>query len=164
MDKEISQFLELVNPLPAYKILEVTSHADDLSVAVAMKLKPLDGELDIALYPGEHQTMELDNIRVSAQIDSYSKPFKAPARSYDIIILRDILDRHAFSERILKLAYGALANAGGIIVIQRKGSIDAQEMARQLEDNEFRASNRIDIFNDADLIMAKKLHMWGNGL
>lgn len=164
MYQEIEQFLELIKPLPAYKILDVTSHADELTLAIARKLQPFEGELDVALYPGEHNAVALENISVSGRIDSYSKPFKAPARSYDIVILRDILDRHAFAERILKLAYGTLANAGGIIVVQRKGSIDSIEMMQRLETSEFRASNTIDIFTDSDLIMAKKMHMWGNGL
>ena len=37
-------------------------------------------------------------------------------------------------------------------------------MYELLENNEFRAANFIDIFPNYDLVMAKKMHMWGNGL
>ena len=33
-----------------------------------------------------------------------------------------------------------------------------------LEEFEFRSSNEIDVLPEYDLVMAKKLHMWGNGL
>ncbi|MDQ1245442.1 MAG: hypothetical protein QG565_1783, partial [Campylobacterota bacterium] len=33
-----------------------------------------------------------------------------------------------------------------------------------LEEFEFRAPNEIDIVEGYDLIIAKKMHMWGNGL
>ena len=33
-----------------------------------------------------------------------------------------------------------------------------------LEDFEFRVANYIDLVEGYDLIMAKKMHMWGNGL
>lgn len=164
MNEEIKQFLELIQPHPGYKVLEVTSHADGLSTCVGKKLQPYDGQLELVLYPGEHESVESDNIAISSRIDDYAKSFRAAARSHDIVILRDILDRHIFAERILKLAYSTLANAAYIIVIQRKGSADIAEMMEQLDKNEFRASNSIDIFADSDLVMAKKMHMWGNGL
>ena len=38
------------------------------------------------------------------------------------------------------------------------------EMLELLETFEFRAANQIDILQEYDLVMAKKMHMWGNGL
>jgi hypothetical protein len=37
-------------------------------------------------------------------------------------------------------------------------------MKALLEEFEFRAINDIEIFDDYNLVMAKKMHMWGNGL
>ena len=164
MNSEITQFLELINPQPGYKILEVTSHADALSQAVATVLEPFDGTLDLALYPGEHETFENNAVITSSTVSSYARPFKGAARSYDIVIIRDVLDRHDFAQKILALCYRSLANAGNIIVIARSGAMDSDVMKEELEQCEFRAANGIDIFADADLVMAKKLHMWGNGL
>ena len=164
MSSEIAQFLELINPQPGYRILDVTSHADELSEALAAMLAEVGGTLGLVLYPGEHRTPEVEDVVMASTVPSYAKPFRSPARHYDVVIVRDVLDRHDFAQRMQALCYKSLANAGEIIVIARKGAMDCERMKEELEQNEFRASNRIDIFADSDLVMAKKMHMWGNGL
>jgi hypothetical protein len=42
--------------------------------------------------------------------------------------------------------------------------MDIEAVKTILEDHEFRAPNEIDIMEGYDLIMAKKMHMWGAGL
>jgi hypothetical protein len=48
--------------------------------------------------------------------------------------------------------------------MQKKGSMDIEAMKAMLEEFEFRAPNEIDVLPEYDLVMAKKMHMWGNGL
>ena len=42
--------------------------------------------------------------------------------------------------------------------------MDIEAMKEMLEEFEFRAANEIDVLPEYDLVMAKKMHMWGNGL
>jgi hypothetical protein len=42
--------------------------------------------------------------------------------------------------------------------------MDIESTKELLEKFEFRAPNEIDVIDEYDLVMAKKMHMWGNGL
>jgi hypothetical protein len=48
--------------------------------------------------------------------------------------------------------------------MQKKGTMNIEETLNILEEFEFRSQNYIDVLPEYDLVMAKKLHMWGNGL
>jgi hypothetical protein len=164
MAQDFSQFLALMQPQPGYKILEVTSHADALTRALAELLKPYRGRLSLALYPGDHGPIEASERVKPHSIVSYKLPFRALPRDNDIVILSDVLQHHAFPERLLQIAYRTLANAGEVIIVSKEGSVDVEEQLRLLEACEFRAANRIELLEGYEVVMAKKMHMWGNGL
>ena len=146
----LDQFLQLFNPLPGNHFMQVTTQKDEITDALTSMLKPVDGNLGIALYNDEN----LD----------FSKPFKAHARSNDMIIFKDTFMAHKNQKMILKIAYTSLANTADIIIMEKKGVMDVETMKNLLEEFEFRAANNIDIVDGYDLVMAKKMHMWGNGL
>ncbi len=159
------QFLQLIQPQPGFKVLDITAHADDLTAAVAEHLSGFSKHrLSLSLYPGEHQPFEESESLKIHTVASYNAPFRALPRDNDIVMIRDVFHRHAFRERILKGIYTTLANTGDIIILSKKGSADVEELKAMLEATEFRASNSIDILEGYDLVMAKKMHMWGNGL
>jgi len=164
MKKEYAEFLELFHPQPGYKVQQVTTHADGLTKVLADFMVPYDGRLALSMYPGEHQEFEVSEYLRPQKITDFSKPFRALPRDNDIIVLDDILHRHAFPERILKACYTTLANTGEVIIMAPKGEMDFEQLLEDLEKLEYRAGNQIDIFKDRDLVMAKKMHMWGNGL
>ena len=146
----LEQFLQLFTPLPGNHYLQVSTSADEITEALSSLLEGVDGELSLALYNDEN----LD----------FSKPFRAPARSNDIVILQDVFHAHQNKKMILKIAYTSLANTADIIIMEKKGVMDIQAMKDMLEEFEFRAANDIDVLPEYDLVMAKKMHMWGNGL
>ncbi len=161
--KDYSQILELIKLSPSVKLLDVTSHADELSELLAQHLMDVGGRLDLALYPGEHIIPQYDFVKASQSKD-YKSPFRALPRDYATVFMRDILDKHAFNERILKIAYTTLLNASEIVVIQDKTSMTQEAIEELLEKLDFRAVNTIEMFDDAYVCVAKKMHMWGNGL
>ena len=65
---------------------------------------------------------------------------------------------------LIKLSYLTLANTANIIIIEKKGLLDIQALKSKLEEMEFRSANDIDIIDGYDLVIAKKMHMWGAGL
>ncbi|DAB29759.1 MAG TPA: hypothetical protein CFH84_07990 [Sulfurimonas sp. UBA12504] len=125
-----------------------------------------EGEMRIAFY-NEKEKHELQSIYPDAKIQhikNFSHPFRALPRDNDIVIFKDIFAQHKKQEIMLKTAYTTLANTAELIIMEKKGTIDIQALKELLEHYEYRTPNAIDILPDYDLIIAKKMHMWGNGL
>ena len=163
--QDYAQFLELIQPQPGFKVLDVTSHADALTEAVLAHLQPFQQHrLTLALYPGEHQHFTADDALKIQEIPNYNVPFRALPRDNDIVIIRDVFHKHTQAERILKSIYTTLANTGDVIIITKSEEADVQGQLDILERLEFRSANSIDILDGYTLVMAKKMHMWGNGL
>ena len=80
------------------------------------------------------------------------------------MIFKDIQNLHKNFEQLVKIAYTTLANTADIVVMQKKGLMDVAATKELLERREFRAPNAIEVLPDYDLVMAKKMHMWGAGL
>ena len=147
---DLTQFLQLFSPHPANSYLVVSTCRDDITAELSKLMDSVDGNLKVVLYGDENL--------------EFSKPFRALPRTHDIVILKDVLQAHTNPNMILKLSYTSLANAADIVIMEKKGVMDIELTKQLLEDFEFRAVNDIDIVEGYDLVMAKKLHMWGNGL
>ena len=80
------------------------------------------------------------------------------------MILQDIVSKHKKPETVVKTAYTTLANTADIILLEKSVNMSLDSMKSLLEEHEFRAINDIDIIDGYHLVMAKKMHMWGNGL
>ncbi len=159
----MQQFLELFNPYPGNQFLLLTTHSDVITTALAEILGKVDGTLSLHCFPGEHETVVAKNVKRHDIADFKSSPRALP-RSNDMVILQDLYHRHETPERIMKQMYATLANTGDIVIMQRRGTMDVAAMLAMLEAFEFRAGNAIDCHPDYDLVMGKKMHMWGNGL
>ena len=163
----MEKFLELFSPQPGYKILDVTTHADALSEALLRALVPVHGRLALAQYPGEHSSVtEIDGAALQRQaVPDFTKPFRALPRDNDIVFLRDVLQYHTQPERLLRAAYTTLANAAEVIIVTRDADADPEAQLSMLEKADFRAANVIgNVVEGVTVVMAKKMHMWGNGL
>lgn len=146
----LEQFLQLFNPLPGNHYLQVCTCEDDITIALTSMMESVDGEFHLVLY-------NEDNL-------NFSQPFRAIPRDHDMVVLKDIFYKHENPNMILKLAYLTLANTANVVIMEKKGILDIEATKSLLEEFEFRAANEIDIVDGYDLIMAKKMHMWGNGL
>jgi hypothetical protein len=161
---KLDHFLELFNPLPGNHYLQVTTKPDATTLALQDIIKKVDGELRVAIYAEDELVDErLSDAKVQF-IKKFNTPFRALPRDNDIVILKDILTQHENPELLLKIAYTTLANTADIIIMEPKGAMDIEATKELLERFEFRAPNSIDILDEYDLVMAKKMHMWGNGL
>ena len=158
-------FLELFNPLPGNKYLQITTKPDKTTSMLHDLLLSNDGSLEIAYYNDEANKIDVLFSDVKIQyLKSLQHPFRALPRDYDMVIFKDIFTQHTNPKGLLKIAYTALANTANIIIMEPKGVLDVEATLTLLETFEFRAPNQIDVLPDYDLIMAKKMHMWGNGL
>ncbi len=161
----LEQFLELFNPLPGNHYLQVTSIIDETTFALNELIKGVEGELRLAIYSEKEYELaaELSDAKVQF-ITKQNTPFRALPRDNDLVIFKDIFTQHKNPELLLRIAYTTLANTADIIIMQEKGTMDVEATKELLEKFEFRAPNYIDVLPEYDLVMAKKMHMWGNGL
>jgi hypothetical protein len=159
------QFKKLFNPLPGNHYLHVTSVVDDVSFLLQEMMQSVGGRFNLAVY-GQNSldfALRLPNANIQ-YIKNFKEPFRAPPRDHDMVILQDIFHAHENQKMILKLAYLTLANTANIIIMEKKGLMDIEAVKAMLEEYEFRAPNEIEIVEGYDLVIAKKMHMWGNGL
>ena len=162
---DLEQFLELFNPYPGNHYLEITTHADEITTELNRLMDEVDGELSLVVYDENEIDIQSDFPNAKIQhIKNFKNPFRALPRTHDIVVFKDMFHLHENQKGILKIAYATLANAAHIIIMQKKGTMDIEAIKELLEEFEFRSSNEIDVLPEYDLVMAKKLHMWGNGL
>ena len=163
---DLKQFIQLFNPHPGNHFIQVTTNVDETTTALYELLKSVGGELRIAIY-GDENISDIEDKYLDAKVQhivNFTNPFRALPRDNDMVILKDIFHLHNNQDRLLKLAYTTLANAAEIIIMQKKGTMDIEAVIDLLDKYEFRAPNYIDVLPEYDLVMAKKMHMWGNGL
>lgn len=163
LDTKLAQFRELFNPLPGNRYLEVTTTPDDITELFSEMMRQVGGELHLALYGIQDEELKQTDAKVERILD-FNSPFRAAPRDHDTVLLKDIFAAHQNKPMILKLSYTTLANTANIIIMEKKGMIDTLEVMQILEEHEFRSPNTIEIVEGYDLIVAKKMHMWGNGL
>jgi len=162
---DLEQFKKLFNPLPGSRFLYVTTALDEIALLFEKMMHDVDGKLNLAIY--SQTALQADPKPLDANIHyvkDFKTPFRALPRDHDIVVIKDVFCAHENRKTILKLAYLTLANAANIIIIEKKGVMDIEAAKAMLEEYEFRAPNEIEIIDGYDLVTAKKMHMWGNGL
>ncbi|MDD5385908.1 MAG: hypothetical protein PHQ22_01790 [Sulfuricurvum sp.] len=158
-------FFDLLRPSPQMKMMMVTSHADDLAYQLCEHLQGCNGSVDLSRYPGVHQNVEHEVLSKSELLKNFSSPPRGTSRDYEAVIVHDVLHLHELPLKFLQLIYRLMENSAEIIIIQVHGVMEVGEVESLLEQAEFRAPNTIyDLLEGHDVIVAKKMHMWGNGL
>jgi hypothetical protein len=163
---DLKQFLELFHPLPGNHYIQVTTEVDETTDALYELMQSVGGELRLAIYTQE----SIEDIQSRypeakiQQIKNFVHPFRALPRDNDKVIVKDLFHLHHDKEKLLKVAYTTLANTAEIVIMQKKGIMDINAVKEMLENFEYRTPNAIDLLPEYDLVVAKKMHMWGNGL
>ncbi len=158
-------FCDLFQTSPQMKILIATAHADELIPEVCTFLEPFNATIDLSLYPGEHSQHLFPLISKVDTIKDFNSPVRSATRDYEAIILQDVLHLYTLPLKLLQLIYRSLENSAEVIIVQKCGAMEPADIEALLEKAEFRAANTIsDLIEGYDVIVAKKMHMWGNGL
>ena len=161
----MERLTELLHPSPQMKIMAVTSCTDGMVEVLGSFVAGHNGSMDVSLYPGEHREIASEGIGKVDTIRDYRSPLRVATRDYEAVIVRDILHLHEMPLKLLGLIYRSMENSAEIIVVQSHGSVDHRTVEGWIEEAEFRAVNTItDLIAGCDVIVAKKMHMWGNGL
>jgi len=161
----MSSFCDLFQTSPQMKILVATSHSDTLIEDICTYFEPFNAIVDLSLYPGEHTEHASTVIGKVDTIKDFNSPIRSATRDYETIIFQDVLHLHSLPLKLLQLVYRSLENSAEIIIVQKCGVMETSEIEAMLEKSEFRAANTIcDLIAGYDVVVAKKMHMWGNGL
>lgn len=155
----------LLHPTPHTKIMVVTSHLDSMAEELGDYLALYEGLIDFSLFPGDHQTLTHSTFHKTFTIKDYKSPAGGVPRDYAAVIVQDVLHLHESPRKFLELIYRTLLNASEIIIVQKNGSMGIGTVEELLDQVEFRAINAItDLIEGHEIIVGKKMHMWGNGL
>lgn len=155
----------LLHPTPHTKIMVVTSHLDSMAEELGTFLSPYEGLIDLSLFPGEHRSLIHSAFHKTFTIKDYKSPAGGVPRDYAAVIVHDVLHLHESPQKFLQLIYRTLLNASEIIIVQKNGSMGIAEVEELLDQVEFRAVNTItDLIEGHEIIVGKKMHMWGAGL
>lgn len=147
----MEQFKKFFNPLPGAHFLHVVLRKNEISSVLQDMVDHVCGDLKVVEYDGVQHKLD--------------KPFRTPPRDKDVVVLQDMVSSHKNLDMLLKISYTTLANTAGIIILEKKGLIDIEQIKQNLLEYEFRTPNYVsDVLDGYDLVVAKKMHMWGNGL
>jgi hypothetical protein len=147
MGVEMNFFNDLFEKHPNIAILNIDNGCDDIKNELVKIVDELDGYLTYK----EFKTID-------------QKKFKLKAREFEYVVVCDCLHETQNIEKFIDEIYHSLENSAEIIVIFKKENFDPYRVIDILDTANFRAMNIIDIFEHYHLVMAKKMHMWGNGL
>ncbi len=155
----------LLHPTPRTKIMVATSHLDSMAEELGTFLAPYEGRIDLSLFPGDHQSLSHSTFHKTFTIKDYKSPAGGIPRDYAAVVVQDVLHLHESPQRFLELLYRTLLNASEIIIVQKNGIMGVAEIESLLDEAEFRAINAMtDLIEGHEVIVGKKMHMWGNGL
>jgi hypothetical protein len=145
--KEIELFLSLFQKTPSTTILHISDSCLEINDVIENFLNEIDGKL---MYKDFNQ-INLERFRLTAKDFGYA-------------IISECLDSIEYIDKFIQEVYHSLENSANLILISNKNKNNLFLMIDILDRNDFRATNSIDIFEDYNLVIAKKMHMWGNGL
>ena len=165
-EEKIDQLLGIINLYPAIRIMHFSDGSHLLSKKISRLCKENDYEYQLNCTSNvcyeKNQTKYADQEHIKVkQIDLTQPRYAIQAKMYDyLFVTSDIPDGGKLL--FLKKAYGVIKNAGNIIIFVPKGDDSQIRLWSQLlEDNNFVATNTLDIFANYDIVISKKMHGWG---
>lgn len=147
MEQKLSLFKELFLDVPNISVLHIDNSLDLIS-------KTLEEIRD-------KNSGNIKYINFKSQNDA---KIRATAREYEYVVLGNILSYCPNKDKILQLMYTGIENSGNIIILEKKSNQNSDEILKILDELGFMASNNINLFEDFNLLTAKKMHHWGKGL
>jgi len=146
VSKEFEQFGELLESSPNIAILNIDNGFEEITSFLKDFISQNNGELTYK------KISEIDTRR-----------FRLKDRNFEYAVISNCMASIENQEQFIKAVYHSLENSAFIILLEKKENSDISRMCELLDKCNFRAVNSIDIFQSYNLVMAKKLHMWGAG-
>lgn len=143
MNKEIKDFYQLFDLAPNLAILDLNNNHQNMTRALNDLVIEHDGGVT---------TVEYENLN--------KQRAKVRKAAYEYGVISDCVLECDDKRSLMKLISHGVRDSGHIIVLEKKGK-NLEELYMLFEEFDIGAVSMIDIFEEYDLIMGKKLHMWG---
>lgn len=165
-EEKINQLLGIINLYPAVRIMHFSDGSHLLSKKIGQLCEENDYEYqlncttDVCYEKNRTKYAQSDHIKIK-KINLAQPRYTMQAKMYDYLFVSSDIPNE---ERLvfLKKTYGAIKNAGIIFIFVPKGDYSQLDLwTRLLEENNFVATNTLDIFSNYDVIISKKMHGWG---
>jgi len=165
-EEKIDQLLSIINLYPSIRIMHFSDGSHLLSKKISRLCKEHDYEYQLNctsdIFYQKSALKYADDDYVKVKLINLKQPrYAIQAKMYDyLFVTSDISDEEKFP--FLKKIYGMIKNAGNIIIFVPKEKHSQIHLWSQLlEENNFVATNTLDIFSNYDVIISKKMHGWG---
>ena len=165
-EERIDQLLGIINLYPSIRIMHFSDGSHLLSKKISRLCEENDYEYQLNctsdIFYQKSTVKYVESNLVKVKFINLEQPrYAIQAKMYDyLFVTSDIPDEKKLS--FLKKSYGVIKNAGIIIIFVPKGDYSQIHLWSQLlEDNNFVATNTLNIFSNYDVIISKKMHGWG---
>lgn len=143
MNKEIEEFYSLFDLTPSITVLDLNNKNSNITAQLNDLVAPYDGKITTI----SHKV--LNELRG-----------KIKRSNYDYAVVVDTILHSEDKNLLMKIISMGIRDSGYIIILEPKDKPLAQ-IYELLEEFDYGAISSIDIFEEYNLIMGKKLHMWG---
>jgi hypothetical protein len=165
-EERIDQLLGIINLYPSIRIMHFSDGSHLLSKKISRLCEENDYEYQLNctsdIFYQKSTVKYVESNLVKVKFINLEQPrYAIQAKMYDYLFVTcNIPDEEKLS--FLKKSYGVIKNAGNIIIFVPRGDYSQIYLWTQLlEENNFVATNTIDIFSNYDVIISKKMHGWG---
>lgn len=141
--QSIDFFKSIFEHFPNFAILHINNNCEDIKSI----------SQDIAnTSDGKFTNIEFNDID--------EKTFRLKSNTSTYTILSDCLNLVENQKQFLTTIYTGLENSAQVIILVKKDSTDLYALYELLEEVNFTNTNTIDIFDEYDLVVTKKMRMW----
>jgi len=149
---------------PNQQILHLTDGSNNLHQALFKLTKMREYEYDLRTINTQISDLPVQehNAFSMKPLDIDAKAYNSHSKEYEnIFVTLDAKYIEANVTEMLKKFFRIMKNAGVLVILIQKGESLINTIDKKLEDGYFVAISHIDIFDDLDVVTAKKLHGWG---
>ena len=143
MYKELEEFLYLFDVTPNVSVLDLNIGCNDITKTLNSLVIPFDGTVTTL------NTDSLEELKV-----------KIKRSNYDYGVISNSILNSIDKESLMQIITKGIRDSGHIIILEEKNK-NLDDIYYLLEESDYGAISTIDIFEDYNLIMGKKVHMWG---
>ena len=164
--RQIEQLLTIIPNHPAIRIMQISQSGVQFCDVVASFVKKREYEFllnitnDIFYEEVKDRYSDNEACRVK-KLKFEQRRYVSMAKMYDYIFVTASVP-HELQEQFARTVHGHIKNAGHIILFLPKDDLKVLDSWRQtLEENYFVATNTLDIFENYEVLISKKMHGWG---
>ncbi|MEA3554924.1 MAG: hypothetical protein U9R39_11090 [Campylobacterota bacterium] len=141
--KSLEDFKSLFSFTPSISILSLNNDTNKINESLNQFVSP---------YNGNVTSLDTEVLKILRA--------KVKRSSYDYAVVHDAILKSEDKNILMKIISSGIRDSGYIIFLEEKDK-SFDEIYNLLEEFDYGAVSSIDIFENYNLIIGKKLHMWG---